>query len=160
MWPYESRSRPAEGGVVACNRDVPELHPVSVDTTLSKQDREEQRDDKDIEETDLAVGAVGSEGERPTGRRGPKPGSATRTCSPRSAATWRARRGPAKGHRKLWARLRVIDGIRVGRTRVLRIMGENGLLSPHRRPPGPANDHDGVRLPPLRRTSCGAPTAP
>jgi hypothetical protein len=26
---------------------------------------------------------------------------------------------------------------------VLRIMGENSLLSPHRRPPRPANDHDG-----------------
>jgi transposase InsO family protein len=48
-----------------------------------------------------------------------------------------------EGHRKVWARLRVIDGIRVSRTRVLRIMGENSLLSPHRRPPRPANDHDG-----------------
>ena len=37
----------------------------------------------------------------------------------------------------------MIDGIRVGRSRVLRIMGENSLLSPHRRPPRPANDHDG-----------------
>jgi hypothetical protein len=43
----------------------------------------------------------------------------------------------------VWARLRVIDGIRVGRSRVLRLMGENSLLSPHRRPPQPANDHDG-----------------
>ena len=48
-----------------------------------------------------------------------------------------------EGHRKVWARLRVIDGIRVSRTRVLRIMGENSLLSPHRRPPRPANDHGG-----------------
>ena len=48
-----------------------------------------------------------------------------------------------EGHRKVWARLRVIDGIRVSRTRVLRVMGENHLLSPHRRPPRPANDHDG-----------------
>ena len=43
----------------------------------------------------------------------------------------------------MWARRRVIDGIRVSRTRVLRIMGENSLLSPHRRPPRPANDHGG-----------------
>jgi integrase-like protein len=35
------------------------------------------------------------------------------------------------------ARLRVIDGIRVSRTRVLRIIGENRLLSPHRRRPRP-----------------------
>ena len=51
--------------------------------------------------------------------------------------------GTGEGHRKVLARLRVIDGIRVSRTRVLRIMGENSLLSPHRRPPRPANDHDG-----------------
>ena len=49
-----------------------------------------------------------------------------------------------EGHRKVWARMRVIDGIRVSRSRVLRIMGENNLLSPHRRPPRPANDHDGA----------------
>jgi hypothetical protein len=48
-----------------------------------------------------------------------------------------------EGHRKVWARLRVIDGIRVSRSRVLRIMRENSLLSPHRRPPRPATDHDG-----------------
>jgi transposase InsO family protein len=37
----------------------------------------------------------------------------------------------------------VIDGIRVSRSRVLRIMRENSLLSPHRRPARPAGDHDG-----------------
>jgi transposase InsO family protein len=37
-----------------------------------------------------------------------------------------------EGHRKVWARLRVLDGIRVARKRVLRLMRENGLLSPHR----------------------------
>jgi len=37
-----------------------------------------------------------------------------------------------QGHRKVWARLRVIDGIRVARKRVLRLMRDNGLLSPHR----------------------------
>jgi transposase InsO family protein len=81
--------------------------------------------------------------ERPTGRRGPKPAlsdgellAAIRRDLARSPWT-------GEGHRKVWARLRVIDGIRVGRTRVLRIMGENSLLSPHRRPPCPANDHDG-----------------
>jgi putative transposase len=81
--------------------------------------------------------------ERPAGRRGPKPAlgdadllAAIRRDLARSPWT-------GEGHRKVWARLRVIDGIRVSRTRVLRIMGENSLLSPHRRPPRPANDHGG-----------------
>ena len=37
-----------------------------------------------------------------------------------------------EGHRKVWARLRVRDGIRVSRKRVLRVMRQNALLSPHR----------------------------
>jgi len=42
-----------------------------------------------------------------------------------------------EGHRKVWARLRFGLDIRVSRKRVLRIMRENNLLSPHRwvRPP-------------------------
>jgi len=48
-----------------------------------------------------------------------------------------------EGHRKVWARLRVLDGLRVGRDRVLRLMRENALLSPHRGPQRPVNDHDG-----------------
>jgi transposase InsO family protein len=79
----------------------------------------------------------------PAGRGGPKPLhsdedllAAIRRDLARSPWT-------GEGHRKVWARLRVIDGIRVGRARVLRVMGENHLLSPHRRPPRPANDHDG-----------------
>ena len=82
--------------------------------------------------------------ERPTGRPGPKPVlsdvellAAIRRDLARSPWT-------GEGHRKVWARLRVIDGIRVSRSRVLRIMGENSLLSPHWRPPRPANDHDGT----------------
>src|SRR4051794_20756917 len=47
------------------------------------------------------------------------------------------------GHRKVWARLRALDGLRVGRDRVLRLMRENALLSPHRGPQRPANDQDG-----------------
>ena len=37
----------------------------------------------------------------------------------------------------------MLDDIRVSRGRVLRIMRENSLLSPHRRPPRPATQHDG-----------------
>ena len=50
-----------------------------------------------------------------------------------------------EGHRKVWARLRVIDGIRVARNRVLRLMREHGLLSPHR-----------ARTRPRRRTTGGS----
>ena len=49
-----------------------------------------------------------------------------------------------EGHRKVWARLRFSQGIRVGRSRVLRLMRENALLSPHRRPQGVAVLHDGT----------------
>lgn len=37
-----------------------------------------------------------------------------------------------EGHRKVWARLRVRDGVKVGRRRVLRLMREHNLLSPYR----------------------------
>ncbi len=49
-----------------------------------------------------------------------------------------------EGHRKVWARLRIVRGIRVSRARVLRLMRENALLSPHRRPQGEPNLHDGA----------------
>lgn len=48
-----------------------------------------------------------------------------------------------EGHRKVWARLRVRDGVRVARKRVLRLMRENHLLSPHRSRPKPPKEHDG-----------------
>ena len=37
-----------------------------------------------------------------------------------------------EGHRKVWARLRIVKEVKVSRTRILRIMREHGLLSPHR----------------------------
>ena len=49
-----------------------------------------------------------------------------------------------EGHRKVHARLRILDGIRVARTRVLRVMRAHGLLSPHRGRQGPATVHDGT----------------
>jgi putative transposase len=48
-----------------------------------------------------------------------------------------------EGHRKVWARLRVRDGVKVGRRRVLRLMRENNLLSPYRRWCGYPNLHPG-----------------
>ncbi len=48
-----------------------------------------------------------------------------------------------EGHRKVHARLRILDDIRVSRKRVLRVMRENSLLSPHRVRQGKAKVHDG-----------------
>ena len=49
-----------------------------------------------------------------------------------------------EGHRKVWARLRVRDGVRVARKRVLRVMRENHLLSPHRVRRGAGLLHEGT----------------
>lgn len=46
-------------------------------------------------------------------------------------------------YNKVWARLRVRDNVHLARTRVLRIMRENHLLSPHRSQPRPLKKHDG-----------------
>ena len=48
-----------------------------------------------------------------------------------------------EGHRKVWARLRILHDIRASRERVLRLMREHKLLSPHRAPRGEINLHDG-----------------
>ncbi|MEX3583748.1 MAG: transposase [Burkholderia sp.] len=48
-----------------------------------------------------------------------------------------------EGACKVWARLRIQDDIRVSRARVSRLICENGLLLPHRRPQKPPNAHDG-----------------
>ena len=48
-----------------------------------------------------------------------------------------------EGHRKVWARLRFVKGIPVGRKRVLRLMRENHLLSPHRVVQGQPREHAG-----------------
>ena len=49
-----------------------------------------------------------------------------------------------EGHRKVHAQLRILDGIRVARTRVLRVMRAHGLLSPHRGRQGDPQLHDGT----------------
>lgn len=49
-----------------------------------------------------------------------------------------------EGHRKVWARLHFGKGLRVSRKRVLRIMRENALLSPHRGRQGTPEAHDGT----------------
>jgi transposase InsO family protein len=75
-------------------------------------------------------------------RRGPKPAisdagllAAIRADLARSPWT-------GEGHRKVWARLRAMDGIRVSRKRVLRLMREHSLLSPHRARSRPETPHE------------------
>lgn len=48
-----------------------------------------------------------------------------------------------EGHRKVYARLRFVKGHKIGRKRVLRIMREHNLLSPHRVFQGPPKEHTG-----------------
>jgi len=48
------------------------------------------------------------------------------------------------GHRKVWARLRFVEGVKVSRKRVLRIMRQEHLLSPHRVVQGLPKEHDGT----------------
>ena len=100
---------------------------------------------------------VAEAGPRPSpARRGPKPVipdeellAAIRADLARSPWT-------GEGHRKVWARLRTLDGIRVSRKRVLRLMREHSLLSPHRA----RRLHATGTSPQPRRTSCGPPTQP
>lgn len=68
----------------------------------------------------------------PPVRRGPKP--AVSDAALLAAIKDDLARSPwtGEGHRKVWARLRVRDGIRVSRKRILRLMREHALLSPHR----------------------------
>ena len=69
-------------------------------------------------------------------RRGPKPKMPDVDLLAAIRADLEASPFTGEGHRKVWARLRILHGIRVSRTRVLRLMRENALLSPHRRSQG------------------------
>ena len=68
----------------------------------------------------------------PTRRRGPKPAVSDDALLAAIRADLARSPWHGEGHRKVWARLRVMDGVRVARKRVLRLMRENALLSPHR----------------------------
>ena len=76
-------------------------------------------------------------------RRGPKPKVADIDLLAAIRADLEASPFIGEGHRKVWARLRILHDIRVSRARVLRLMRENALLSPHRQPQGAAKLHDG-----------------
>ena len=81
---------------------------------------------------------------KPVGKRGPKPRWSD--CELLDFIKHDLERSPfeGEGHRKVWARLRVLDGVRVSRKRVLRIMRENNLLSPYRGRQGQVDEHQGT----------------
>ena len=77
-----------------------------------------------------------------TARRGPKPAISDEGLLAAIRADLARSPWTGEGHRKVWARLRAMDGIRVSRKRVLRLMREHSLLSPHRARTRPETLHD------------------
>ena len=78
----------------------------------------------------------------PAKRRGPKPAISDQALLVAIEADLEASPWEGEGYRKVWARLRVCRDIRVARKRVLRLMRENNLLSPHRCRRRGGNPHD------------------
>lgn len=76
-------------------------------------------------------------------RRGPKPKILDADLLAAIRADLDASPFVGEGHRKVWARLRILSGIRVSKDRVCRLMRENALLSPHRVRQGTPLLHDG-----------------
>lgn len=76
-------------------------------------------------------------------KRGPKPSIADADLWALIRADLAASPFQGEGHRKVWARLRRQQGIHVSKKRVLRLMREHLLLSPHRVPTPSADPHDG-----------------
>ena len=79
----------------------------------------------------------------PAKRRGPKPAISDQALLVAIEADLEASPWEGEGYRKVWARLRVCRDIRVARKRVLHLMRENNLLSPHRCRRRGGNPHDG-----------------
>jgi len=79
----------------------------------------------------------------PAGKRGPKPRLTDAELLVAIREDLASSPFEGEGHRKVWTRLRVLSEIRVARKRVLRVMRENHLLSPHRVRQGAAKQHDG-----------------
>ena len=82
-------------------------------------------------------------GEEPA-RRGPTPTVSDATLLEAIQADLDRSPFQGEGHRKVHARLRILDGIRVARTRVLRVMRAHKLLSPHRGRQGAARVQAGT----------------
>lgn len=84
------------------------------------------------------------EPKKATARRGPTPKVSDQELDERIRQDLKASPFVGEGHRKVWARLRVLKGVRVSRKRVLRLMRENHLLSPRRGRRGEGRLHDGT----------------
>ena len=82
-------------------------------------------------------------GEEPA-RRGPTPTVSDATLLEAIQADLDRSPFQGEGHRTVHARLRILDGIRVARTRVLRVLRAHKLLSPHRGRQGAARVHAGT----------------
>jgi putative transposase len=77
-------------------------------------------------------------------RRGPKPKVPDADLLAAIQADLGASPLTGEGHRKVWTRRRLLRGLRVGRSRVLRLMREPPLRSPHCRLQGAPNLPDGI----------------
>jgi transposase InsO family protein len=75
-------------------------------------------------------------------RRGPKPAISDEDLLAAIRADLARSPWTGEGHRKVWARLRALDGIQVSRKRVLRLMRQHALLSPHRARTRPETSHE------------------
>lgn len=80
--------------------------------------------------------------DRPSGKRGPKPAIEESKLLESIQEDLQTTPFKGEGHRKVHARLRR-RGMKAGRNRILRIMRENWLLSPHRHAYQSPNPHDG-----------------
>jgi hypothetical protein len=89
------------------------------------------------------AGAEDTGAEAGPARRGPKPAISDQDLLAAIRADLARSPWTGEGHRKVWARLRATDGIRVSRERVLRLMRQHALLSPHRARPRPEASHEG-----------------
>ena len=92
-----------------------------------------------------AARLAGADSTRPnpsSARRGPKPAISDQDLLAAIRADLARSPWTGEGHRKVWARLRAMDGIRVSRKRVLRLMRQHALLSPHRARTRPATPHE------------------
>ena len=79
----------------------------------------------------------------PAPRRGPRPPLSDDELLARIRAYLQASPFAGEGHRKVFAHLKIVEGIRTSRNRVRRLMRENSLLSPYRRPSENERAHDG-----------------
>lgn len=86
----------------------------------------------------------GSDDDPPKGKRGPRTEISDEDLISLIQADLASSPFIGEGHRKVWARLHFVSGLPMGRNRVLRIMREHNLLSPHRVPACPAVVHDGT----------------